>query len=154
MLFTITVLHGVLAVALVGSLGWAALELSRVSQTGATIRLVRVSWVALVIALLTNILGTYSYMTYRLSDQTSARSVILNTAPWVHRILFESMEYIALLVPIMVAVVIAAASIYGQQLADEQALQSPISRLLMMTLFIVILLAIAGFIPSVISFVR
>jgi hypothetical protein len=36
------------------------------------------------------------------------------------------MEYIALLVPMMIAVVIAAASIYGQRLAEDQALQPPI----------------------------
>jgi hypothetical protein len=73
MLFAITVLHGVLAVALIASLGWAAPELSRVAQTGATIRLVRVSWAALVIALLTNIPGGYSYM-YDLSAERCHQS--------------------------------------------------------------------------------
>lgn len=154
MLFTITVLHGVLAAVLVASLGWIVLEMARLPHAGSAERAIRAGWLALASVLLVNITGMVSYLTYRLPDPTSPRSIILQTAPWVHRVLFESMEYVGLMVPIMVGVVIAATIIYRQRLPEERGTRTQLGRLVYATLFIVFLIAITGFVPSVIAFVK
>ena len=116
MLFTITVLHGILALALIAALGWTALKLSGLSKSGSA---AGAAWASLISALLLNATGAYSYVFYRLKDATSPRSIILETQAWVHRVLFESMEYVGLIVPIMIAVIVAAIVIYGRQVSES-----------------------------------
>jgi hypothetical protein len=151
MLFAITVLHGILAVALIGTLGWTALKLAGLSKWGSTSG---AAWASLISALLLNITGSYSYIFYRLRDPGTPRSIILETEPWVHRILFESMEYVGLIIPIMIAVATAAIVIYRRQLLETAPLRGQISRIVYITIFLVLLMAIAGFIPSSIAMVK
>jgi hypothetical protein len=151
MLFAITVLHGILAVALIAALGWTALKLAGRSTWGSA---AGGAWVSLISALLLNIMGAYSYIAYRLRDPGTPRSIILETEPWVHRILFESMEYVGLIVPIMIAVATAAIVIYRRQLLETVPLRGQISRIVYITIFLVLLMAVAGFIPSSIAIVK
>ena len=151
MLFTITVLHGILGVALIAALGWTALKLAGLSKWGSTSG---AAWASLISALLLNITGAYSYISYRLRDPGTPRSIILETEPWVHRILFESMEYVGLIIPILIAVVTAAIVISGKQSLETAPSRGPISRLVYITIFLVFLMAIAGFIPSSIAIVK
>lgn len=151
MLFTITVLHGILALALIATLGWTALKLSGLSQSGSA---AGAAWAALISALLLNVTGTYSYIYYRLADVSSPRSIILETQTWVHRILFESMEYVGLIVPIMITVVVAAVTIYGRQASESVEVRGQVSRVVYITMFIVLLMAVAGFIPSTIAIAK
>jgi hypothetical protein len=151
MLFAITVLHGILAVALIAALGWTALKLTGLSTWGSTSG---AAWASLISALLLNITGSYSYIFYRLRDPGTPRSIILETEPWVHRILFESMEYVGLVIPILIAVATAAIVIYRRQLLETALLRGQISRIVYITIFLVLLMAIAGFIPSSIAMVK
>jgi hypothetical protein len=152
MLFAITILHGILAVALIAALGWTALKLAGLSTGGSTSG---AAWASLISALLLNMTGAYSYISYRLRDPGTPRSIILETEPWVHRILFESMEYIGLVIPILIAVATAAIVIYRRrQLLETAPLRGQISRIVYITIFLVLLMAIAGFIPSSIAMVK
>jgi hypothetical protein len=151
MLFTITVLHGVFALVLIVALSLTALILSGLFKSGSA---AGASWAALISALLLNALGIYSYVFYRLADATSPRSIILENQAWVHRILFESMEYVGLIVPIMIAVITAAVVIYGRRVAESVEVRGQINRLVYITTFIVLLMAVAGFIPTTIAIAK
>ena len=151
MLFTITVLHGILGVALIAALGWTALKLAGLSTWGSV---AGAAWASLISALLLNMTGAYSYISYRLRDPGTPRSIILDTEPWVHRILFESMEYVGLVIPIMIAVATAAIVISGKKPLETASLNGQISRIVYVTIFLVLLMAIAGFIPSSIAIVK
>lgn len=151
---SVTVLHGILAVVLMGSLALTGLKLSRLPQGGAPTGAIRAAWVALISALLVNVAGGYSYTVYRLSAPTSPRSVILQKQPWVHKVLFENMEYLSLAVPLMIAVLVTALTVYGARLTQEPGLPMWLGRLVYASLCLVFLMATCGFIPSVIAFVQ
>jgi len=151
-LFAITVLHGILSAALIGSLGWAILEVTRIPQTRSTARARRAAAAALASALLVNATGVYSYIVSCLLPPARTASALLIQAPWTHRVLLETMVYAGLFIPIIPAVALAVLGSFHRQLPDDEAAFAPLGHLLYVALAMVLLLAIAGFVPSLIDF--
>lgn len=152
MLFAVTVLHGALSAALIGSLGWAILEVTRIPQTGSTARARRAAAAALASAVLVNATGVYSYIVSCLLTPARTAAALLTQAPWTHRVLLEGMVYGALFVPILLTVVLGSLTFVGRVVPTQDAASIPWGRLLYLALAIVLLLAIAGFVPSLIDF--
>ncbi len=153
-LFAVTLFHGLLAAALIGSLCWALFALSRASAPAVLSRAIAPVVIGLALAVLTNLTGTYSYIVSCYLPPARTAAVLLIEAPWTHRVLLDGMAFGGLLLPFpIVGALIAVVGSAGPQTGQASARKGA-TILLYVALSIVLLLSIAGFVPSLIDFAR
>jgi len=117
----------------------------------------RLKWISLGTAFLVfvmDFIGGYGYTFYRARDPTSARSIILATAPWGHEVFFESMEYISLIGPLMATAIAYVVWHYGGDMVKEPAVKRALLIMLLIGILWGLALIGAGVIPTRISAVR
>lgn len=110
-----------------------------------------------VLVVLVDITGAYGYVWYRLPAPTSPRSIILKTDPFAHQILFENMEYVSLMGPILSAVITYLVFHFGGDLVKPPAAPwavRSVASLLVLAVILTFALSYAGVIPTRIAAVK
>jgi len=117
----------------------------------------KLKWISVGTAFLVfvmDFLGGYGYTFYRVKVPTSARSIILATAPWAHEVAFESMEYVSLLGPLIATAIAYVVWHYEADIVKEPA----VKRVLLIMLAVAILWGLAlvgaGVIPTRVASVK
>lgn len=98
----IMLLHGFLTTfALMTAAGFVGLLVFSSEQRKGAINTLKIlALITTVFVFALSITGAYGYVYYRLPEPDSARTIIKETFPIAHEILFESMEYASLVGPI------------------------------------------------------
>lgn len=117
----------------------------------------RLKWISVATAFLVFLLvftGGYGYVPYRVRDPTSARSIILERAPWAHEVFFEAMEYISLIGPLIATAIAYVVWHYGADIVKEPSVKRALLIMLAVGILWGLALIGAGVIPTRISSVR
>jgi len=117
----------------------------------------KLKWISVVTAFLVfvmDFLGGYGYTFYRVRDPTSARSIILETAPWAHEVAFESMEYVSLLGPLIATAIAYVVWHYGADIVKEPAVKRALLIMLVIGILWGLALLGAGVIPTRVASVK
>lgn len=117
----------------------------------------RVKWVSVGTVFLVFLMifsAGYGYIFYRARIPTSARSIILGTAPWAHEVVFESMENVGLLGPLIATAIAYVVWHYGADIVKEPAVKRTLLIMLVIGILWGLVLMGEGVIPTRIASVR
>lgn len=139
-----TVLHGFLGTILVVGLVIAIWEAS--FPRGRSLRVLQVNTIVMTVAvLIIDLVGDLIYVRYRMSDPSSARSLILaGNKPWVHNLLMEMKEHVAHFIPLILLVVVAIVFVYDIRKSENSTARKVVVTLLSVSLVITLLVLLMG----------
>lgn len=152
----IMLMHGFLTMfALMTAAGFVGLLLfSNEQRRGAinTLKMLALSTTIFVFAL--DLSGAYGYVFYRLPDSDSPRSVIKETFPVAHDVLFETMEYLSLAGPIWATLITWLTWHYKDKIFTNIAVRNTMLVLIMVAVLYTLVIAYTGVVPTRIAAVR
>lgn len=101
-----------------------------------------------------SITGAYGYVYYRLPEPDSARTIIKETFPIAHEILFESMEYASLVGPIWATMITWLTWHFKEKIFTNAAIKKAMLILIVLAVLYALAIAYAGVVPTRIAAVR
>jgi hypothetical protein len=114
-----------------------------------------------ILALLTTIFvfaldisGAYGYLFYRLPNPDSPRSVIIQTFPAAHEVLFETMEYLGLAGLIWATLITWLTWHYKHEIFTNIAVKNTMLVLIIVAVLYTLVIAYTGVVPTRLAAVR
>lgn len=101
-----------------------------------------------------DISGAYGYVFYRLPDPDSPRSVIKQTFPAAHEVLFETMEYLSLAGPIWATLIAWLTWHYKHKIFTNIAVKNTMLVLIIVAVLYTLVIAYTGVVPTRVAAVR
>jgi hypothetical protein len=95
-----------------------------------------------------DISGAYGYVFYRLPDPQSPKSVILETSPAAHEVLFETMEYLGLAGPIWATLITWFTWHYKDKIFTNIALKNTMLVMITVAVLYTLVIAYTGVVPT------
>jgi len=155
LLETVMLLHGLFAAsAFLSSIITMSIVYSGRLREKSLSRLRAFSLLTVISLLAVNITGLYGYISYRLPNPDSPRSIILMTWPLAHEVLFETMEYLGLIGPVWSALVAWLIWHYKGKIVEEPGLRRAVLVIMLLGFLMILGLSYAGLIPTMITPVR
>jgi len=101
-----------------------------------------------------NITGAYGYAYYRLPAPDSPRTIIMETFPVAHEILFETMEYASLVGPIWATMITWLTWHFKERIFTNPAIKNVMLILIVLAVLYALTIAYTGVVPTRIAAVR
>jgi hypothetical protein len=101
-----------------------------------------------------NITGAYGYVYYRLPTPDSPRTIINETFPVAHEILFETMEYASLVGPIWATMITWLTWHFKERIFTNPAIKNVMLILIVLAVLYALTIAYTGVVPTRIAAVR
>lgn len=149
-------LHGFLTTfALMTAAGFIGLLVfSNEQRKGAINTLKILALITTIFVFALNITGAYGYVYYRLSGSDSPRTIIKETFPIAHEILFETMEYVSLIGPIWATMITWLTWHFKDRIFTNTAIKNTMLILIVLAVLYALAIAYAGVVPTRIAAVR
>lgn len=152
----VMLLHGFLTTfALMTAAGFVGLLVfSNEQRKGAINTLKILALITTIFVFALNITGTYGYVYYRLPTPDSPRTIIKETFPIAHEILFETMEYVSLIGPIWATMITWLTWHFKDSIFTNTAIKNTMLILIVLAVLYTLAIAYAGVVPTRIAAVR
>ncbi len=152
----VMLLHGFLTTfALMTAAGFVGLLIfSSEQRKGAmnTLKILTLTTTVFVFAL--NITGAYGYVYYRLPGPDSPKTIITETLPIAHEVLFETMEYVSLIGPIWATMITWLTWHFKDKIFTDTAIKNTMLILIILAVLYALGIAYTGVVPTRIAAVR
>ncbi len=103
---------------------------------------------------LLNITGAYGYVYYRLPQPDSPRTIIKDTLPIAHEILFETMEYLSLIGPIWATMITSLVWHFNEKIFTNNTIRNAMLFLIILAALYALAIAYTGVVPTRIAPLR
>lgn len=152
----VMLLHGFLTTfALMTAAGFVGLLVfSNEQRKGAINTLKILALITTIFVFTLNITGAYGYVYYRLSAPDSPRTIIKETFPIAHEILFETMEYVSLIGPIWATMITWLTWHFNDRIFTNTAIKNTMLILIVLAVLYALAIAYTGVVPTRIAAVR
>lgn len=152
----VMLLHGFLTTfALMTAAGFVGLLVfSNEQRKGAINTLKILALITTIFVFALNITGAYGYVYYRLPAPDSPRTIIKETFPIAHEILFETMEYVSLIGPIWATMITWLTWHFKDSIFTNTAIKNTMLILIVLAVLYALAIAYAGVVPTRIAAVR
>lgn len=101
-----------------------------------------------------DISGAYGYVYYRLPEPDSPRTIIRQTFPFAHEVLFETMEYTSLVGPIWTTLITWLTWHYKEEIFTNTSIKTAMLVLIVLAVLYALVIAYTGVVPTRIAAVR
>lgn len=98
--------------------------------------------------------GVYGYIFYRLSDESSPKSIINKTFPYAHNPMFETMEYLGLVGSIWATLIAYLVFHWKEKLFESNDAKYTIISFIGMGIVFALIISLAGIVPTKIASVQ
>lgn len=152
----VMLLHGFLTTfALMTAAGFVGLLVfSNEQRKGAINTLKILALITTIFVFALNITGAYGYVYYRLPEPDSPRTIIKETFPIAHEVLFETMEYASLLGPIWATMITWLTWHFKDKIFTNTAIKKTMLVLIVLAVLYALAIAYTGVVPTRIAAVR
>lgn len=152
----VMLLHGFLTTfALMTAAGFVGLLVFSSEQRKGAINTLKIlALVTTVFVFALNITGAYGYVYYRLPGPDSPKTIIMETFPIAHEILFESMEYVSLVGPIWATMITWLTWHFKERIFTNVTIKNAMLILIVLAVLYALAIAYAGVVPTRIAAVR
>lgn len=135
----LSILHGFLGTIFLMGFSGAFAEL--IELTNAGIRRIKLGTLIMFVAsILLDMTGAIIYVYYRAPVPESARSKILaGPVPWVHTVLFELKEFVAVYVPVILVVAVYMAWHHAAEIGTNKTIRMMLTALLVLATLVTLL---------------
>lgn len=152
----VMLLHGFLTTfALMTAAGFVGLLVFSNEQRKGAINMLKIlALITTIFVFALNISGAYGYIYYRLPDPDSPKTIITETLPIAHEILFETMEYLSLVGPIWATMITWLTWHFKDKIFTNAAVKNTMLVLIVLAVVYALVIAYTGVVPTRIASVR